>query len=121
MITIMTNVSFTAPYTNYIIPVQALPQFFDMPWARDRGYQVCISLAVSLFGVGMAGVLRRFLVYPSIAIWPANLQYVALIKAFHSQSHEPVRGPFNRLYSWSRLRIFMWATLFMTVYFVLPG
>jgi hypothetical protein len=121
MISLMANVSFTAPYTFYIIPVQAMPQYFNMPFARNRGYQLCISLAVNLFGVGMAGVLRRFLVYPSIAIWPQNLPYVALIKAFHSKTDEPVWGPGKRVYTWSREKIFLWGTAFMTVYFMLPG
>ncbi|SMR63967.1 unnamed protein product [Zymoseptoria tritici ST99CH_3D1] len=121
MITIMANVAFTSPYTVAIIPVQALPQYFNMPFARDRGYQICISLAVNLFGVGLAGVLRRFLVYPSVAIWPMALQYVALIKAFHSEKDEPVRGPLKRVYTWSREKIFLWATLFMGIYFMLPG
>jgi hypothetical protein len=121
LITIMANCSYTAPYTNYIIPVQAMPQFFNMPFARNIGYQITISLAVNLFGLGMAGILRRFLVFPSVAIWPANLPLIALIKAFHSGKDEPVPGPFNRIYTWSRMKIFLWATLLMSVYFVLPG
>jgi hypothetical protein len=121
MITIMTNCSFTSPYTNYIIPVQAMKQYFNMPWARSRGYQLCISLAVNLFGVGMAGVLRRFLVFPSVAVWPSVLPYIALIKAFHTEIDEPVQGPFKRVYSWSRMKIFLWATVFMAVYFLIPG
>lgn len=40
LITIMVNVAFSAPYTNYIVPVQALPMFFNQPWARKFGYQV---------------------------------------------------------------------------------
>lgn len=121
LITIMANVSFTAPYTFYIIPVQAMPQWFNMPFARNRGYQICISIAVNFFGLGMAGVLRRFLVFPSIAIWPASLPYVALIKAFHSETDEHVLGPFKRFYSWTRQKIFLWATLGMACWFMLPG
>ncbi|KXT11993.1 hypothetical protein AC579_4634 [Pseudocercospora musae] len=121
LITIMANVSFNAPYTFYIIPVQAMPQWFNMPFARNRGYQICISIAVNFFGLGMAGVLRRLLVFPSIAIWPANLPYVALIKAFHTETDEPVFGPFKRFYSWTRQKIFLWATLGMACWFMLPG
>ena len=121
MISIMANVTFTAPYTFYIVPVQAMKQYFDMPFAYDRGYQICISLAVNLFGLGMAGLLRRFLVWPSAAIWPESLPTIALIKAFHTQTDEPVLGPFKRMYTWSREKIFLIGTLCMTLYFILPG
>lgn len=121
LITIMANVSFTAPYTFYIVPVQAMPQYFNMPFAYNRGYQLLVSLAVNLFGYGLAGLLRRFLVYPSVAIWPATLNTVALIKAFHSGTNEPVLGPFNRIYKASREKIFLMATLGMALYYFLPG
>lgn len=121
LITIMANMAFTSPYTNYIIPVQAMEQWFDMPFARDRGYQICISLAVNLFGLGMAGALRRFLVYPSTAVWPSILPYVAVIKAFHTEGDKPVLGPFKKVYTWSREKIFLMTTLAMACYFILPG
>ena len=121
MISIMANVSFVAPYTFYIIPVQAMPRYFNMSFAYNRGYQLCISLAVNLFGLGLAGILRRFLVYPSIAIWPASLSTVALIKAFHEGTNEPVPGPFGRLYRASREKIFLLGTLGMFCYFLFPG
>lgn len=121
LITIMANVSFSAPYTFYIVPVQAMPQYFNMSWAYDQGYQLLISLAVNLFGYGMAGLLRRFLVYPALAIWPACLNTVALIKSFHDEANEPVRGPFNRIYKASREKILLLGILAMFVYFFIPG
>ncbi|OCF34038.1 OPT family small oligopeptide transporter [Kwoniella heveanensis BCC8398] len=121
LISIMANISFTAPYTYYIIPVQAMPQYFNQSFAYNRGYQLLLSLAVNLFGYGLAGLLRRFLVYPSIAIWPATLNTVALVKAFHQKSNEAVPGPFGRMYRASREKIFLVATLAMFVYFFFPG
>ena len=121
LISIMANVSFNAPYTFYIIPVQAMPQYFNMPFAYNRGYQLCISLAINLFGYGLAGLLRRFLVFPSIAIWPTTLSTVALIKAFHEDANEPVPGPFGRIYRASREKIFLLGVLGMFVYFMFPG
>lgn len=121
LISIMAAVSFTAPYTFYIIPAQALPQYFNMPFARDRGYQILLSLAVNMFGYGMAGLLRPFLVYPSFAIWPASLSTVALVTAFHDGTNEPVPGPFRRIYKASREKIFLVGTLGMFIYFFFPG
>lgn len=121
LISIMASISFTAPYTFYIIPVQAMPQYFNESFAYKRGYQLLISLAVNMFGYGLAGLLRRFLVYPSVAIWPGSLSTVALVKAFHDGTNEAVRGPFNRIYKASREKIFLVGTLGMFVYYLFPG
>lgn len=50
LITIMANVSFTAPYTNYIIPAQALPQFFDQKFAYNTGYQFLNTIGTNFVG-----------------------------------------------------------------------
>lgn len=121
LISIMANVSFTAPYAFYIVPVQAMPQYFNMSFAYNRGYQLLVSLSTCLFGYGMAGLLRRFLVYPSLAIWPASLSTVALIKSFHDGTNEAVPGPFGRIYRASREKIFLLGTLGMFLYYFFPG
>ncbi|WVQ66274.1 OPT family small oligopeptide transporter [Kwoniella botswanensis] len=121
LISIMANISFTAPYTYYIIPVQAMPQYFNQSFAYNRGYQILLSLAVNMFGYGLAGLLRRFLVYPSVAIWPATLNTVALVKAFHQQNNEAVPGPFGRVYRASREKIFLVAMGCMFIYFFFPS
>lgn len=109
LITIMCSVSFGAPYTNYIVPAQALPVFFGEKWAFSRGYQFLNTLGTNFVGYGLAGLTRRFLVYPSVAIWPSSLNTVSLIKAFHTETNEPVRGPFNRMYTASRQKVFLLA------------
>lgn len=52
------------------------------------GYQFWISVAVQYLGFGFAGCLRRFVIYPSRAIWPTQLQTMALNKALFSRSEE---------------------------------
>lgn len=42
LITIMSNVAKSVPYTNYIIWIQVLPQFFDQAWASNGLYQILI-------------------------------------------------------------------------------
>lgn len=117
----MCNVSMTSSYTINIVPVQALPVFFNQPFARAVGYQFLNTLGINFVGYGMAGLTRRFLVWPSFAIWPGTLANLALIKAFHTESNEPVKGPFGRLYRMSRERFFLYAFLAMTVYYFFPG
>jgi len=107
LITIMANVSFSAPYTNYIIPVQALPMFFNQSWARKYGYQILNTLGTNFIGYGLAGLTRRFLVYPSVAVWPSSLSIIGLNKAFHTTVNEPVKGPFGKVFTWSREKFFL--------------
>lgn len=60
-----------------------------------------------------AGLTRRFLVYPAAAVWPASLSTMALNKAFHTEVNEPVKGPFGKIYTMSRQRLFLCAFLAM--------
>lgn len=54
-------------------------------------------------------------------MWPASLVTVALNTAFHTESNTAVPGPFNRMYSMSRIKFFGLAFLAMFVYFWFPG
>ena len=42
-----------------------VPHFFNQDWAKDFGYQITLSLSFQLVGYGLAGLTRRFLVYPA--------------------------------------------------------
>ncbi|ORX33445.1 OPT oligopeptide transporter protein-domain-containing protein [Kockovaella imperatae] len=121
LITIMCNVSMTSPYTVYIVPVQYLPGYFDESFAHSRGYQYLNTLGTNMVGYGMAGLLRRFLVWPSFAVWPGTFNNMALIKAFHTEKNEPVRGPFGKMYTWSREKFFLITFIAMFVYYWFPG
>ncbi|ORX40104.1 OPT oligopeptide transporter protein-domain-containing protein [Kockovaella imperatae] len=120
LITLMCNVSMTSPYTVDIVPVQYLPQFFNQSFAKSRGYQFLNTIGTNFVGYGMAGLTRRFLVWPSFAIWPGTLSNLALIKAFHTEKNEPVRGPFG-VWRISRERFFLIAFGAMAIYFFFPG
>ena len=121
LITLMCNVSLGAPYTASIVPVQALPLFFNQPFARNFGYQVLNTLATNFVGYGLAGLCRRFIVFPSFAVWPGTFNNLALIKAFHSSSNEPVSGPFGKVFTASREKFFLICFLAMALYYFIPG
>ncbi|EJD47639.1 OPT oligopeptide transporter [Auricularia subglabra TFB-10046 SS5] len=116
VITIMANVGFNAPYTNYVVFVQYIPRFFNMPWASDFGYQILIGLSTNFIGYGLAGLTRRFLVYPTHAIWYSNLATIALNRAFHSGRNDVANG-----WKVSRMRYFLYCFGGMAVYFWFPG
>ena len=107
LINILTSSSLGAPYTNNIIIVQYMPQYFNQSFAQNFGYQVVLGLAMNLGGYGLAGIARRFLVYPAYCVWPSSLSTIALNDGFHRRRKlDPVRGPGNRLYNWSRMKVF---------------
>lgn len=121
LITIMASISQSSPYTNYLVWIQYLPQYFNQPWAIGFGYQITIALSTNFIGYGLAGLTRRFLVYPSFCVWPASLVTIALNTAFHSKDNISVPGPFKMLLTWSRLKLFTVAFFLMFSYFWLPN
>jgi OPT family small oligopeptide transporter len=121
LIAIMANVAKSLPYTQYIIWTQVLPQWFNQPYARGFGYQILIATATNFIGYGLAGLTRRFLVYPAYCVWPNSLVTIALNSALHNESNQSVAGPFNKMFSMSRYRFFLWSFAAMFVYFWFPN
>lgn len=122
LITIMCSAYNSSPYTNWIVWIQYLPQYFDQHWALNFGYQLCIALSTGFIGYGFAGITRRFIVYPTHCIWPSSLVTIALNTAFHTgEENHPVEGPGKRMWSFSRIRFFMYAFGAMFVYYWFPN
>ncbi|CCO37541.1 Sexual differentiation process protein isp4 [Rhizoctonia solani AG-1 IB] len=116
LITIMANVSFGVGYSAYVIVVQRVPTFFNQEWAKQIGYQISLSLSFQLMGYGLAGLSRRFLVYPAAAIWPRNLASIALNNSFHANTNPIVNG-----WKISQMRFFLYSFGGMFVYFWFPN
>ncbi|WWC92468.1 OPT family small oligopeptide transporter [Kwoniella dendrophila CBS 6074] len=121
LITIMATVGYNTPYTTDIILSQYLPQYFNQAYAAQFSYQILIGLGTNFCGYGLAGLARRFLIYPSYCVWPGSLVTIALNRAFHAESDPAVPGPFKRMYSWSRIKLFGVAFAAMFVWFWFPG
>ncbi|KAF8193622.1 OPT-domain-containing protein [Mycena galopus ATCC 62051] len=115
LVTIMANVGLGAPYTTNIVWVQYLPTYYNQPWAINFGYQILVALSTNLMGYGLAGLTRRFLVYPVRAIWPGNLATIAMNRAFHNDKATVANG-----WRVSRLRWFLYCFCAMFVYFWFP-
>ncbi|CAK5266492.1 unnamed protein product [Mycena citricolor] len=115
IITIMANVGFSTPYTTSIIWVQYLPLYFNQSWATNFGYQILTALSTNLIGYGLAGLTRRFLVYPASAVWYNNLSIIALNRAFHHEKATVANG-----WSMTRMRWFLYCFGSMFVYFWFP-
>lgn len=97
-----------------------MDKYFGRAYAKSFGYQILLALSTDLMGCGLAGLCRRFLVYPSYAIWPASLVTIALNSSLHDNSNSSVVGPFKKIWNASRYRFFMIAFGSMFVYFWFP-
>ncbi|KAJ3495330.1 hypothetical protein NLG97_g3470 [Lecanicillium saksenae] len=121
LITIMASISIGGTYTSNIIWIQALPKFFNQPWAINFGYQTLIALSTNFIGYSLAGLTRRFLVYPSFCVWPEALVTIALNASFHNDSNPRVEGPLKTFWRMSRLKFFCIAASLMFLYFWIPN
>jgi OPT family small oligopeptide transporter len=81
------------------------------------GYQLMLTLFVQLMGMGFAGFLRRFSVYPVKALWPTVLPTIAMNRALTRAE------PKENIYGWtiSRYKFFYICTIGMFFYYWLPG
>ncbi|KAG5799823.1 hypothetical protein H9Q69_001131 [Fusarium xylarioides] len=121
LITIMSSISMGTPYTNYIVWIQYLPFYFNQPYAISIGYQLLLGLSSKFIGYGLAGICRRFLIYPSYCLWPTTLVSIALNTALHDEADMPVPGPFKKIWNTSRFKFFSIAFGAMFAYFWLPN
>ncbi|CAF2915455.1 unnamed protein product [Rotaria sp. Silwood2] len=48
-------------------------------------YYFFFVLSIQFLGFGLAGILRRFLVWPCEVIWPQNLPLIAVLRTFHER------------------------------------
>ncbi|KAG0048797.1 hypothetical protein BGZ83_006304 [Gryganskiella cystojenkinii] len=99
--------------TAYAVDIIVIQKVF---YLQDFGFgaNFLLILTTQMLGYGMAGVLRRYLVYPAAMIWPSNLVQVALFNTLH-QEESLERG------QWTRYKFFMVATIGMFFYAWIPG
>jgi OPT family small oligopeptide transporter len=111
--TIIVNVGLTSAYVFWNIQTQQV--YYKDKWLTPE-YEILLLLSTQLMGLGFAGMLRRFVVYPIQAIWPSILPTVALNRALLvKESHESING-----WRMSRYKFFFIFFAAMAVYFWLP-
>lgn len=75
--TILTNVGSQNSVWGQYAPVIREKIFYGQEWA-NVGFTICINIICQFFGLGTAGILRRFCVYESKAVWPTLLPTLQL-------------------------------------------
>jgi OPT family small oligopeptide transporter len=88
--TILSGVSGTSVYVSYNIVTQRM--FFKEKWV-DFGFQFLLTMSTQCLGLAFAGILRKFCIYPSRAVWPTLLPTIALNRALlRRERKESIHG-----------------------------
>ncbi|KAK1552563.1 hypothetical protein Q3G72_019196 [Acer saccharum] len=97
--------------------VMRLPIFFGQRWVTF-GYALILSFANQIYGLGAAGILRRLTVYPTEAVWPANLPILALNRTLINRENkrESING-----WTISRFKIFVISSIIFLIYYWIPN
>ncbi|KAJ5123142.1 hypothetical protein N7448_009239 [Penicillium atrosanguineum] len=117
VVTLMANVSIGYAYcTDALLALKAEPLYnLDIGW----GFQLLFALSSQIIGIALAGIFRRFLVWPAAMVWPTQFANTTLFYALHDKS---ASDP-SQTNGWtiSRYRYFMYVMGGMFVYYWIPG
>ncbi|CAF3868635.1 unnamed protein product [Rotaria sp. Silwood1] len=82
-------------------------------------------LSSQTLGYGMAGVMRRYVVWPVAMIWPSNLINCAMFRAFNNEDNDEVEMNSNEVITvsrkMSRSRFFYLMLFFQILWYWIPG
>ncbi|TFY75549.1 hypothetical protein EWM64_g8464 [Hericium alpestre] len=110
LVFIMANVAVGPPYALNAIVVSEKYYNYDMGF----WFSVVLVLATQATGFGLAGLCRRFLVWPASMVWPQNLVACTLLNTLHAEDDEGTGGV-------TRYRFFLYVCLGAFFFFYLPG
>jgi OPT family small oligopeptide transporter len=112
--TIIVDVGLTSAYVFWNIQTQTV--YYHDTWLTPA-YKILLLLSTQLMGLGFAGLLRRFVVYPTQTFWPSILPTLALNRALL------VPSPKETIHGWtmSRYKFFFIAFAAMFVYYWIPA
>ncbi|KAI0966207.1 OPT family small oligopeptide transporter [Xylaria arbuscula] len=117
VITLMANVSIGYAYsTDALLALQGKP-FYDVNFGW--GFALLFTLSSQLIGISIAGMFRRFLVWPSAMMWPTTFSKTSLFNALHDKSKSAEINPNG--WKISPYRYFFYVLAGMFVYYWIPG
>lgn len=117
VVTLMANVSMGYAYsTDALLALQGKP-FYDinLGW----GFALLFTLSSQLIGISLAGLFRRFLIWPAAMMWPSQFANTSLFYALHDKSKSD--GVHSNGWTVSRYRWFAAVTAAMFCYYWVPG
>ncbi|SCZ95997.1 BZ3500_MvSof-1268-A1-R1_Chr8-1g09935 [Microbotryum saponariae] len=111
VLVIIANVATGPAYgLNFMITAE---KFYDISYSF--GFDILFILTTQIAGFGVAGLCRRFLVWPAAMIWPQNLVYCTLLNTLHAEDENE---PGGRV---SRFRFLTYVLLAAFCYYFIPG
>lgn len=113
----MANVSITYAYsTDALLALQGKPFYnLNLGW----GFSLLFTLSSQLIGISLAGLFRRFLVWPAAMMWPNQFSNSSLFYALHDNSKS--NGQSSDGWKISRYRWFGLVVMAMFVYYWIPA
>ncbi|KAJ2987912.1 hypothetical protein NUW58_g4247 [Xylaria curta] len=117
VITMMANVSIGYAYsTDALLALQGEP-FYNVNFGW--GFALIFTLSSQLIGVSIAGMFRRFLIWPSAMMWPNQFAKTSLFHALHDKS----KSDETDANGWkiSQYRYFFYVVTGMFAYYWIPG
>lgn len=99
------------------ILVMRLPIFFNQRWV-NYAFAIVLAWANQIYGLGMAGILRRLTVYPIEAVWPSALPTLALNRTLiaYENKSETING-----WKVKRYTCFLLSSLGFLIYYWIPN
>jgi len=117
VVTLMASVTYGYAYsTDALLALQA-KSLYD----HDLGvsFQLLFTISSQLIGICLAGLGRRFLVWPAALTWPTTFSTTTLLYALHDKSKtDPAQA---NGWSISHYRWFVYVSSAMFVYYWFPG
>ncbi|KAJ5778327.1 hypothetical protein N7520_001573 [Penicillium odoratum] len=117
VVTLMANVSIGYAYcTDALLALKAQSLYdLDIGW----GFELLFALSSQIIGIALAGIFRRFLVWPAAMIWPTQFANTTLFYALHDKS--PSDASQTNGWTISRYRYFMYVMLGSFCWYWFPG
>ncbi|KAI1079611.1 small oligopeptide transporter [Whalleya microplaca] len=117
IIVVMSNAAYGGGvlYATDVLLAQQIFYGQNLGW----GFQILFGITTLCTGYGLAGLARRFLVWPAAMIWPSDLVNASLFYTLHD--HSPSDPAKTNGWSVGRYRWFIYVFLFGFVGYWFPG
>lgn len=110
LVYLMANVTVGSPFALTAVVVAEQNYNIHYSW----WFSLLFMLTTQLSGFGLAGLCRRFLIWPASMVWPQNLVTCTVLNTLHAEEDEGRGGI-------TRYKFFIWAGLGAFFWFFLPG
>jgi hypothetical protein len=98
----MCAASASTPEAMQVLAVQKL--YYDIN--PTPAVSIFLILSAQMLGYGLAGLLRKTLVYPSIMLYPTNLPTASLLENLHKE--KTTSGKKMRVFHTAFILLFLW-------------